>query len=229
MKIFRRNYFEIILNGIRDIQKRWLIVLWSYCIIFVGISILSVSNPFRLFLPAVVFPLPVEDARTEVELYSISNTTGKPISVTRKIYLDKADVEKSVRRISFEVGRLPEFDGFGADEYREIAVLPEFAYALRNVWLRNDAGKYRLILDLRSESLQNEMNKFLKEHSVQDFQEQMSYFDGYFQVLTMSLFRVHRDIQKISFRIDGRRDRWPGMSFDLSRVYKTEEMRIEGF
>ena len=229
MKIFRRNYLELILNEIRDVRKRRLFVLWSYCIIFVGISVLSVSNPFRLFLPATVFPMPVKDIRTEVELYSISNVTGKPIAVTRKIYLDENSLEKSVRRISFEVGRLPEFDGFGADEYREIAVLPEFAYAIRSIWLRNDGDKYRLILDLRSESLQDEMNKFIEEHSVQDFQAQMNFYDGYFQVLTMSLFRVHKNIQKISYRIDGRRDRWPGMSFDLSRAYKTEEMRFEGF
>ena len=200
-------------------KTRFLTVAWSFCIIFVAVSSLSSSNPLSLLAPGLAFPFPVTDQRQSVELLGISSAEQKVLPVTRKMLIGPS-VEANVQKIALLVSQPLGFTELSAVKYSDLKPLPMLGLAVRKVWFLKETG--HLVIDMRSRTLQEEFERFVKERSAAG--NPYHYLDGYFMALTGSVFQVQKEVRSISYLLDGKSGAWREMEFDLS-LTRTRETK----
>ena len=199
-------------------EVRFRTVLWAICIMFVGFFTLVGTNPFRLLVPDAFFHPPAQDARESVAIYGISLESGKTVRIQR--YLDLSVTgETRLRRIAAAVSQPPGLqEGLGDSNYADLMPLPDLHLSIRAVWFPNKQQD-TVIIDLRAESLSDEVDRFLANREGTERSDNTELLDAYFRALTASLFEQMPAIGSLDYLIDGERRSVPGMQFDLSRRY----------
>ncbi len=189
---------------------------WTLVILFVGVSLISSSNPFRLMVPGLAYPRPVSDQREQVTLYGVERSTGRIIPMKRYLYRDDS-TEQNVIRLAFALTEsvgLRELEP--ESQYYNNAPLPELGFAIRKVWIRTRNGKRILVVDLRRDTLEEETVRFLKGRE-SSTRGRVFYLEGFFQVFTASLFHVEKNIQVIRYLLDGKPGSLRGVNYPLDR------------
>lgn len=141
---------------------RFMTILWAVCAIFLGITILSASNPLLLLFPGQVFAVPFQDLRPNIEFRGIARTTGKLVAYQRPVQ-EEASVEANVRKYTFLVSEpvgLSE-TSLNDKDYADLEPLPRLGFALRRAWFRGEPSG-QLILDFRRDTLLKETSLFHK-------------------------------------------------------------------
>lgn len=213
---FVKKIFHRIL---REDRVRILSFYWSIAIIFLSFAILSSSNPFRLLVPGLAWQMPGHDWRSKVKLYGVDRNTGVLIPTTRLILKDK-EPHILIRRIAEAVGSVPSLaERKYLDHSSGTEVLPSLGLAIKRGWVLEQNGKKRILVDLRKETLENEMAFFLRERSASE-EKRQHYMDGFFKALTYSILSILDDYESVEYTIDGTpHSTFPGMTFDLSKTY----------
>ncbi len=152
---------QFVLGLSRDGHARMLTVLWTVCVSVLGISILSVSNPLRLLVPGLVFPLPAADNRVTIEIIGIGRTTNALTTYRRRLQ-PAADTQGMIQRLVHLVSEPVGLREGLSDQagFADLEPLPRLGFALRKVWFRSAGGE--MILDFRRETLEKETELFHK-------------------------------------------------------------------
>ena len=197
---------------------RFKTLAWSIVAVFLGISILSDSNPYRLLVPGLAFPLPVPDEREATELYGMSRESRESISV-RRLLDTSGDVEDRAHRIARVISMPPGLrESVQGTDYYSLDYLPEFNHAIRKIWFVPDLHSGLLIIDIRRATLDDEVQIFFSAHEAHARTE-TEIVDAYFHSLTASIFSAIPEVQCVQYLIDGQPGSIPGVRFPLDVRY----------
>ncbi|MCB1323990.1 MAG: hypothetical protein H7A21_01345 [Spirochaetales bacterium] len=199
-------------------RVRFKTLAWSIVAVFLGISILSSSNPYRLLVPFLAFPLPVPDEREPIELYGISRESRQSISV-RRLLDTNGDIEERAHRIARVISMPPGLrESVQGTDYYSLDYLPEFNHAIRKIWFVPDMHSGLLIIDIRRATLDDEVQIFFSAHEAHARTE-TEIVDAYFHSLTASIFSAIPEVQCVQYLIDGQPGSIPGVRFPLDVRY----------
>ncbi len=213
-------------------RTRYLTVLWGFVFIFLGISLLSASNPFRLLIPGSVFPKPIRDSRQAVKVYGVKNDLSG-IKAVNRLMLPATDVGKRMRRLAFLISR-PAGLREGAEAVAaNLAPMPNLGLGIRRVWFSNKGNTGLVVVDMRRSAMDTELTRFLKarrasrrgkkaasdrrrqrKEKAEQAKLQARYLDGWFRALAASALEG-KDVRSVRFLLDGEVARVRGMEFDL--------------
>ncbi len=210
-------------------QVRFRTVLWAIFVMFVGFFTLVGTNPFRLLIPNAFFHPPVSDARPLVNMAGISVEDQSVIEAPRRLSLE-GDAVAVARRVAIAVSRPPGLlEARTGAAFAELEPLPDLALAIRRVWVPGSAeaasgtdtdvkakDAAHLLIDLRAESLEKEVDRFLLNREA-DAADRQRLVDGYFRALTQSLFNALPALQRVDFLVAGERRAVRGMRFRLDQ------------
>ncbi len=199
-------------------DTRYHTVLWSIVVVFVGFFGLAGSSPYNLLIPFVGFEHPSRDGREVVQIYGANRSGQGLVPMERPFYRD-GDAEGELRRLATLIA-LPQEVGVQDRSlaYSDVEPLPDFGQAIRKIWRLPAGGKTRVIVDLRRETIEQELAEFLL--SRRDAAEQrLLFMDEFFTAYTASIFRYSADASSVEFLLDGKRESIEGMRFDLAKRY----------
>ncbi len=187
-------------------QLRRLTLLWSGALTFTAVCILGKTNPFSMLVPLWGIHLPPADPRAVIDLKMFPPEGGTIMNVKRKIALSKS-VENNVGSIARTVS-----ESAGIQEATiPVANLPDYAFAIRKVWVKDGA----CILDLRPDTISVETAAFMKNRTNERAIPRPLLLDMYFQSLTESLFSSKVGCASVRYLINGSVDQIPEMKYDL--------------
>lgn len=199
-------------------DTRYHTVLWSIVVVFVGFFGLAGSSPYNLLIPFLGFEHPSRDGREVVRIYGANRSGQGLVAMERPFYRD-GDAESELRRLATLIA-LPQEVGVQdrALAYSDVEPLPDFGQAIRKIWRLPSGGKTRVIVDLRRETIEQELAEFLL--SRRDAAEQrLLFMDEFFAAYTASIFRYSADAASVEYLLDGKRESIAGMRFDLAKRY----------
>ena len=107
-------------------------------------------------------------------------------------------------------------ESLGGADYADLEPLPDLGLAIRRVWF--PGGPAHLLIDLRSTSLEEEVDHFLLSRT-DGARPQTILLDGFFRAFTASVFEQMPEVQTIDYLVDGTRRNLPGMEFNLEQQY----------
>lgn len=192
-------------------QTRFLTMAWSFVIVFAALMILSGSNPFRLLIPGLTFRWPVQDARVPVRIFQVPRGTDAPVAMERRLLIEPS-VERNAERVAVAISTMEE-----AEDDRSTIILeplPDFGFALRKAWYREDRGE--LILDFRKRTIQEEIERFFRGRTDAGKKERGRILDLYFTALTQSIFSALPAPKTITYLVDGQNSPIEDMSYKLT-------------
>ena len=190
-------------------RARYLTLVWIFFSVFAGTVLLSASNPLRLLVPALAFPIPKKDSRPTVTLYSVTAVGRALVPIRRRIQLSP-DSTKLAQRILFALTRPPAVQVQESDDFRDLIPLPGLGASVRGIWARPNG---LLVLDLRSVSLADDLQKTAENR--RPLRTEAEYMDAFIRSYARSVFEVIPQLRTVQFLIDGERKVWKGLSFDL--------------
>lgn len=200
-------------------QVRFRTVLWAIFMMFVGFFTLVGTNPFRLLIPNAFFHPPVSDARPLVKLAGISVEDQSVVEVPRRLSLE-GDAVAIAQRVAIAVSRPPGLlEARTGATYADLEPLPDLGLSIRRIWMpgaESRAVAEHLLIDLRADSLESEVDRFLLNREA-DAADRQRLVDGYFRAFSQSLFSVLPALQRVDFLVDGERRAVPGMRFRLDQ------------
>ncbi len=189
------------LMDVKEPPKQLHFFLNLFVICFLSFCILSVSNPFYLFLPSASFPIPKKDTRKEITFYVFSYKQNKLIPVKRK-FTQHNDLTMRLRLLSALVSNpITSARNIEAQTFIDLTTLPLLGNAIRHVWKAIDK---KIIVDMSLSAIQQEFTLFQKDRNRQQkINKNNNYLDTFFIVLTKNLFHLEKDIETIEFWTDG--------------------------
>lgn len=198
-------------------QVRFRTVLWAIGIMFVGFFTLVGTNPLRLLIPDAFFHPPVNDSRPLIQMAGISVEDQGVVEVPRRISLE-GDAVTIAQRVAIAVSRPPGLlEARTGAVFADLEPLPDLGLAIRRIWvpgMESRAAVEHLLIDLRAESLESEVDRFLLNREA-DAADRQRLVDGYFRAFSQSLFNALPALQRVDFLVDGERRALPGMRFRL--------------
>lgn len=190
---------------------RRMTLLRGLAIAFAGVCILGAQNPFGMLIPVLGVDMPVRDSRQTVTVMGYSSVTNGLVSFERRIQWS-ATPEENVERIAHLLVDTSAI----REKAAQIDNLPNYGYAIRKVWRwQNDT----CFIDLRSETLTEEADIFLRNRNKDEIKPRPAYLDAFFQGLTQSVLVSLPACKSVQYLIDGRREAVKDMKFDLSRTH----------
>jgi hypothetical protein len=212
------DYFSLLMVSAKI---RFLTFSWSVVIIFVGIDLLASINPLSMLIPGMMLPYPVRDQRSSVRMLVISRLGGGATWIQAKILTEETDEETLTRRIMFALSKPDLYLDMASliqGEYRDLQRLPEFGYAVKKIWFKNDKGDGVLIIDLSETGLRDIARSFIARSGAPESSD-VSYFDAYFKGLTETILDIKGPIKKILYLTDGESRSLEGMKFDFGNIH----------
>jgi len=218
---------KFILDYLADLEvnpgTRFLTAAWSVAIVFFSVSALSSSNPFRLLIPGVAFPIPVRDHRDKISIFGLSHESQKPVRVNRLLLLD-TNSERLAEKIAFAVSRPLTLTDSEMNPGLDLEVMPDLGFALSRSWKYDLKGRKFLVLDFNRAILNEELQSFMRGRSQTDKKPE-AFLDDYFRLLASSVFEVPSiGVDSVVFLIDGNSQAIPGMTFDLKKAYTKSDL-----
>ncbi len=191
---------------------------WSLVFVFIGITVLSESNPLKLLIPGLAYPIPVNDARNDYLVYGTDRFTGASFKIERKI-LAADDESLFIQRIATILSTQPKISERSPSfEYEKLEPMPEYALAIRKVWVYTTGNTKEAIIDVRGETLDSISKKFLSDRT-DEKKNNYYYMDAYFTSLTYSILQSMPEIKQVSYVVNGEKKDIQGMTFSLYRDY----------
>ncbi|MDH5656224.1 MAG: hypothetical protein OEZ34_09965, partial [Spirochaetia bacterium] len=185
-----------------------------------GFFVLARVNPFRFIIPGLVYPIPVRDSREVQEIYLFSSEEKILKKIKKKLYISES-IEQNIKNLSFAIS--------GHKELREevylfsdAEILPNLGYAVKKVWFYNENQSGKLIIDLREETLEEELALFFKDRQFPEYKTKSYFLDAYFDSLTRSILSIEKDVKIVIYLIDGEGKRLPDMRFNLAAPHISE-------
>ena len=190
-------------------RSRFLTLSWVFFLLFLGTALLSAANPLRLLVPGLPFPAPARDTRPTVTLYSVLAADRKLAPIRRRIQMS-ADPAQLAKRLLFALTRPPAVQVQERDDFRDMIPLPGLGSSVRGIWARPSG---QLVVDMRSSSLTDSLRKTAENRRPR--RAEQDYMDAFVRSYARSIFEVLPSIRSIQFLIDGERQDWKGLSYDL--------------
>ena len=197
-----------------DPSLRYKTVALSCAALFLCVCILSASNPFHLFLPP---QLPRSETRSYIDQYGLSKGSGKLIAFKRALQKEGSITDQALRSLQMISLPLHYRDAPPGSGYQELEALPSFALAIRHVWFQKEKGL--LLIDLREETLERELDSFFQNATVSDKRRRRA-ATAWFESATASTLLLSEKIQEVGFSLDGKTRKWDAVDWDLTRRYR---------
>lgn len=190
---------------------RRMTLLRGLAIAFAGVCILGSQNPFGMLVPVLGVDMPVRDSRQTVTVTGYSSLTNGLVTFERRIQWS-ATPEENVERIAHLLVDTSAI----REKAAQIDNLPNYGYAIRKVWRWQNDTCY---VDLRSETLTEEADIFLRNRNKEEIKPRPAYLDAFFQGLTQSVLVSLPACKSVQYLIDGKRESIKEMKFDLSQSH----------
>jgi len=189
---------------------RRMTLLRGGAIAFAVVCILGAQNPFGMLVPVIGVDMPVRDSRQTVKVSAYSSQAAGLVTFERRVQWT-ATTEENVERIAHLLADTSAI----REQTAEVDNLPDYGFAIRKVWLwQSDV----CIVDLRSSTLADETEAFLRNRNKDELKPRSTYLDAYFQGLTQSILSAVPACKSIQYLLDGKRESIKDMKFDLAQV-----------
>lgn len=189
---------------------RRMTLLRGVALAFAAVCILGAQNPFGMLIPVIGIDMPVRDARQTIQVTGYSSQTNGLVSFERRIQWSSTP-EENVERVAHLLVDTSAI----RERAAQIDNLPDYGYAIRKVWRwQNDV----CIIDLRSQSLTEEADTFLRNRNKDEIKPRAAYLDAYFSGFTESVLNAVPECKSVQYLIDGKRENIKDMKFDLSQI-----------
>ena len=189
------------------------LLLTLFVIIFVALSLLSDSNPFRLLFPAFSFPIPASDERKALTFYALSRRDASLVAMQG--YLLKSDSLYLRLKLLASLLAEPLHSKIKAGQaYTDLEVLPLLGNSIRRVW-QPYAG--HIIIDMSKDAIADEMRLFNQASG--NPKREGYYIDAFFRAFSVSIFQTEEELQSIEFWLDAQPGLLPSMNFNLRQKW----------
>jgi hypothetical protein len=210
----RIQIFILSLGKTENGALRRMTLLRGAAIAFAAVCILGGQNPFGMLVPVLGVDMPVRDSRETIKVMGYSSQANGLVTFERRIQWS-ATPEENVERIAHLLVDTSAI----RERAAQIDTLPDYGYAIRKVWRwQNDT----CIVDLRSQTLTEEADTFLRNRNKDEVKPRASYLDAYFMGLTQSVLAALPACKSVQYLLDGKREGIKDMKFDLTQTHSRQ-------